>query len=578
LQSILLAYSSDSIIRNNLIKDNFYGIGLVYSKSNMVENNNVNSNNFGLIFLLSESNKVTHNDITNNFIGIVDGSPEPLNSLETDEIESKDYFEEYEFYNKVKCNVIAGNEYGVINEHYYDYDTSYSDHTTKNLESYDSIIDARYNWWGDATGPGSVEDEEVMDPETGKKAEGDGDVISKGVLFDPWLKGPHAEISLCGEKGENNWYISEVDVSFTPQSMECEAEVDIIEYSFDRDEWHEYYDPLEIDEEGETTIYYRAKDVDGNIGIEKDHRIKIDRTAPSNSTISLSEEKWTNNDYVTVTINPGEDELSGVDRTEYRTKLENEAWSDWLEYDEQLNITEEGKTKVEARTIDNAGNISECDEGIVKIDRTAPRFKIGDDTYYGDEEIYLGYIATNYDKQIEYAKKDDESGFNPEGETTIETYEEIPTDTAGFELEHDVTVEDRAGNETTITFIYNVISLDDLAELLEPVNEEDNRFRGNRTVPIKLQVYNEDGGAEPISAPGLTFELKLFSEEEDDYLDVSSTREQGDLDDAEFRLSEDDDQYIFNLNLRGLDQGEYELEIHIKNGTGIIGTIELEIW
>ncbi len=98
-------------------------------------------------------------------------------------------------------------------------------------------------------------------------------------------------------------------------------------------------------------------------------------------------------------------------------------------------------------------------------------------------------------------------------------------------------------------------------------------------MPIKLQIY-EDKLAVQMSADDLTFELKLYqvNNGERDGREVQSTRHQGDLDEAEFRLSKDGCQYIFNLSLRGLQTGDYELDIHIKDGDGIVGTIEFEIW
>ena len=45
------------------------------------------------------------------------------------------------------------------------------------------IVDATYNWWGDASGPSGG----VTDPVTGKIADGTGDAVSEHVHFDPWL-------------------------------------------------------------------------------------------------------------------------------------------------------------------------------------------------------------------------------------------------------------------------------------------------------------------------------------------------------------------------------------------------------
>jgi hypothetical protein len=77
----------------------------------------------------------------------------------------------------VKSNSISGNtEYGI-----------------KNL-SLNVVIDAINNWWGDASGPSTHPDDfvdpdgYVLDPDTGKPADGSGDAVSVNVLFDPWLE------------------------------------------------------------------------------------------------------------------------------------------------------------------------------------------------------------------------------------------------------------------------------------------------------------------------------------------------------------------------------------------------------
>jgi len=47
-----------------------------------------------------------------------------------------------------------------------------------------NTLDARYNWWGYASGPSGG----ASDPMTQTVAEGDGDTVSENVHFDPWLK------------------------------------------------------------------------------------------------------------------------------------------------------------------------------------------------------------------------------------------------------------------------------------------------------------------------------------------------------------------------------------------------------
>lgn len=95
--------------------------------------------------------------------------------------------------------------------------------------------------------------------------------------------------------------------------------------------------------------------------------IHIDQDPPDPPTIELDPSDWTNKDNVIVTISDGADQESGVDRTEYRIEE-----NDWESYEEAFEITKEGETLIEARTIDQAGNVSDTAQSIVKIDRVAP--------------------------------------------------------------------------------------------------------------------------------------------------------------------------------------------------------------
>lgn len=77
----------------------------------------------------------------------------------------------------VKNNTFKGNEYAI-----------------NNMTA--DIFNARNNWWGDLSGPGTHPDDfaalggYVLDPETTEPADGTGDAVSVNVLFDPWLLTP----------------------------------------------------------------------------------------------------------------------------------------------------------------------------------------------------------------------------------------------------------------------------------------------------------------------------------------------------------------------------------------------------
>jgi hypothetical protein len=58
----------------------------------------------------------------------------------------------------------------------------------------ETVVDARSNFWGDKTGPSSPSSGDIDDPETGRAADGDGDVISSDVRYDEFLEIPNGFI------------------------------------------------------------------------------------------------------------------------------------------------------------------------------------------------------------------------------------------------------------------------------------------------------------------------------------------------------------------------------------------------
>ena len=103
--------------------------------------------------------------------------------------------------------------------------------------------------------------------------------------------------------------------------------------------------------------------------------ITIEDTNPPTAPTfgETSEEKgkggWYKDDTVTVRVNPGTDEESGILKTTYKiegaeTKEETEGTS--------ITLTREGINTVTAYTYDNTGNRAESEPLEIKIDRTDP--------------------------------------------------------------------------------------------------------------------------------------------------------------------------------------------------------------
>lgn len=72
------------------------------------------------------------------------------------------------------------------------------------VSSQTQVVDARYNFWGDNSGPSSADPENpVLDPVTGTPADGSGARVSENVRFDEWIGKP-AVVTMDSGPG---WYM-----------------------------------------------------------------------------------------------------------------------------------------------------------------------------------------------------------------------------------------------------------------------------------------------------------------------------------------------------------------------------------
>jgi len=122
---------------------------------------------------------------------------------------------------------------------------------------------------------------------------------------------PTTNIELSGSFGNNNWYVSNVQVTLTPFDNEGSG-IAKTEYSLDGISWIQYSNLFTVSNEGTTIIFYKSTDNAGNVETTKTQEIKIDKTIPS-ITISSPEAK----DYLqsgSLTLNFGAtDTISGID-------------------------------------------------------------------------------------------------------------------------------------------------------------------------------------------------------------------------------------------------------------------------
>lgn len=96
-------------------------------------------------------------------------------------------------------------------------------------------------------------------------------------------------------------------------------------------------------------------------------------------------------------------------------------------------------------------------------------------------------------------------------------------------------------------------------------------------MPVKLSILDGSGKKQRMSPGELTLQLKLSKLDGTDWVEIPFSRTNSSkLSYAEFELSSDGYQYKFNLDTKGLDLGDYKLEILIPDG-GSCGFIEFTL-
>lgn len=91
---------------------------------------------------------------------------------------------------------------------------------------------------------------------------------------------PVTEIGKVGTVGSNDWYSSDVKITLAADDNDGGIGVKSILYSLDGVEWHNYVEPINISNEGVTTLKYYSVDKYGNKEQIRELKIQIDKSAP----------------------------------------------------------------------------------------------------------------------------------------------------------------------------------------------------------------------------------------------------------------------------------------------------------
>ncbi|RUT30520.1 hypothetical protein EJP77_11840 [Paenibacillus zeisoli] len=143
-------------------------------------------------------------------------------------------------------------------------------------------------------------------------------------------------------------------------------------------DWTDYTTPLKVSEEGTTDMEAVTLDLAGNVSTAAQAQVLMDTTAPTAPTVNfVAPPDYTSGtdsyQNVTFTVSNGIDSGSGVLKSQYRiSEDEGLTWGSWTDYGTAVSLSKAGRSNIEAKTIDIAGNESESISAHVQIVKVAP--------------------------------------------------------------------------------------------------------------------------------------------------------------------------------------------------------------
>jgi len=175
---------------------------------------------------------------------------------------------------------------------------------------------------------------------------------------------PTAAIGLTGTSGTGGWYTSSVVANLT--GTDATSKIDRFEYELNGHGWVDYTEPLVLTD-GTNTLRARSYDKAGNVSDIAEKTVRVDTIAPS-AAIALTGTSGLSGWFTTAVLAElsAEDGTAGLARIEY--ELDGGGWSP---YSETL-VLGDGTTTLRGRSVDEAGNVSEVAQEIVKVDTAAP--------------------------------------------------------------------------------------------------------------------------------------------------------------------------------------------------------------
>jgi hypothetical protein len=128
---------------------------------------------------------------------------------------------------------------------------------------------------------------------------------------------PTTTATISGTMGQNNWFVSNVQVTLTATDGKWPAGVDYTMYKVDSGAWTEYTTPIVVSTDGQHTVYFYSVDlaIPPNTEATQQVSFKMDKTAPVFTNYSFTPLNFMKNKWLcSATV---EDATSGVVLVEF---------------------------------------------------------------------------------------------------------------------------------------------------------------------------------------------------------------------------------------------------------------------
>ncbi|UYP44715.1 hypothetical protein NEF87_001000 [Candidatus Lokiarchaeum ossiferum] len=216
-----------------------------------------------------------------------------------------------------------------------------------------------------------------------------GQLVEGSQIFSIDQTSPTTDIEIMGIMGQNEWYLSEVEISF--DSIDLSSGVKETYYSYDQMNWNVYSTIISTTIEGSNTIYFYSTDNAGNVG-ETLSQIFYIETSEIEVNVEfdglMGDNSWFKSDVeISITTNQIASEIAAFT---YSTN-----GIEFIPYTGTFYYTEEGVNFIYFNISSNAGHNS-FGYREISIDKTNPLTTLNISGIMGENDWYIANIDLDF--------------------------------------------------------------------------------------------------------------------------------------------------------------------------------------